>query len=28
MSELFYTLGGVMIAYGIWSWYKDRNNRR
>ena len=27
MSELFYALGGAFIAYGIWQWYKDRNDR-
>ena len=27
MSEFFYVMGGVFIAYGIWMWYKDRNDR-
>jgi len=24
---MFYALGGVLIAYGVWSWIRDRNNR-
>jgi len=28
MSDILYAIGGVLIAYGVWCWAKDRNNRR